>query len=223
GDRAIELLQRALTLDPNSVTALWLLGSAAAEKGDNAKALDYWQRAYPLLDQEPGMQAELGQLITRAGGTPPQSMAQLPPIMAATPPMASPPATTNDAPATTAAAADGGAAVTVEVALAPSLMEQTTPEDTVFVLARAESGPPMPLAVARHRVAELPLRVTLTDAMAMMPAMRLSAFPRVKVSAKVSKSGNAGTQPGDLLAEDKIVEPATTTDSIQLLIDHVAQ
>ncbi|MCB1788892.1 MAG: c-type cytochrome biogenesis protein CcmI [Gammaproteobacteria bacterium] len=223
GDRAIELLQRALTLDPNSVTALWLLGSAAAEKGDNAKALDYWQRAYPLLDQEPGMQTELGQLITRAGGTPPQSMAQLPPIMGATPPMASPPAATNDAPATTAAAADGGAAVTVEVALAPSLMEQTTPEDTVFVLARAESGPPMPLAVARHRVAELPLRVTLTDAMAMMPAMRLSAFPRVKVSAKVSKSGNAGTQPGDLLAEDKIVEPATTTDSIQLLIDHVAQ
>jgi cytochrome c-type biogenesis protein CcmH len=116
-----------------------------------------------------------------------------------------------------------GAAIRVEVALAPHLMERAAPTDTLFVLARAESGPPMPLAVSRHQVSDLPLRVTLTDQMAMMPAMRLSAFPRVKVSAKVSKSGQAGTQSGDLLATDVVVESANAPDSVQLLIDQVAE
>ena len=216
GQRATGLLQRALEIDPNNITALWLLGIGAADHGDNAKALALWQRAYPLLDGQPRMQTELGQMITQAGGTPPSSTAQLPPIMA--------PATAAVSGAGTGApgSESGGASVVVDVALAPALLANVSPDDTVFVLARAESGPPMPLAVARHRVSELPLKVTLTDAMAMMPAMRLSAFPRVKVSAKVSKSGQAGTQPGDLLADDVVVEPATTKDAVSLLIDHVA-
>ena len=81
----------------------------------------------------------------------------------------------------------------------------------------------MPLAVARHQADELPLRVTLTDAMAMMPAMKLSAFPRVKVSAKVSKSGQAATQPGDMVAEDVVVDSAAPPESVQLLIDRVVE
>ena len=81
----------------------------------------------------------------------------------------------------------------------------------------------MPLAVARHQAGELPLRVTLTDAMAMMPAMKLSAFPRVKVSAKVSKSGQAGTQAGDMVASDQVVTTQEPPDSVQLLIDRVVE
>jgi cytochrome c-type biogenesis protein CcmH len=80
----------------------------------------------------------------------------------------------------------------------------------------------MPLAVSRHRVDELPLDIRLTDAMAMMPAMKLSSFPRVEVVAKVSKSGQAGTQPGDLLAAGQVVDSASPPDAVQLLIDQVA-
>jgi len=116
-----------------------------------------------------------------------------------------------------------GASITVEVALAPAILDKASPGDTLFVLARAESGPPMPLAVARHQVSELPLTVTLTDAMAMMPAMKLSSFPRVKVSAKVSKSGQAGTQAGDLVASDVVVDSADPPQSVQLLIDRVVE
>ena len=222
--RAEELLNKALTLDPNSVTALWLLGNAAADKGDNATALEHWNKAYPLLASEPNMQAELGQLIRTAGGTPPAGVADLPPIMAAAAPATAPVQAPVQAPAAAPAAGDGdGAAITVQVALAPHLMEQAAPTDTLFVLARAESGPPMPLAVSRHQVSELPLTVTLTDAMAMMPAMRLSAFPRVKVSAKVSKTGQANTQTGDLLAGDVVVDSADTPDSVQLLINQIAE
>ncbi len=212
--RAKELLEKALQLDPQSITALWLLGNAAASEGDNAKALDYWQRAYPLLADEPSMQAELRQIIAEAGGEVPASPAALPPIMAQAPAAAPQAAQTEDV---------GGAKVKVAVALAPALLEKAAPGDTVFILARAEKGPPMPLAVARHQVAELPLEVTLTDAMAMMPAMKLSSFERVKISARISKSGQAGTQPGDLAAADVAVDSANPPDVVELLIDQVVQ
>jgi cytochrome c-type biogenesis protein CcmH len=215
--RAIELLEKALQLDPNSVTALWLLGNAASDRGDDAAALGLWQRAYPLLDAEPAMQNELGQMISQAGGKIPSSLSSLPPIMSAAPQAvvaAAPPTETADA---------EGAAIVVEVALAPSLMEQASPTDTLFVLARAESGPPMPLAVSRQQVSDLPIKVTLTDAMAMMPAMKLSSFPRVKVSARISKSGQAGSKPGDLAASDVVVESGNPPESVQLLINRVVE
>jgi cytochrome c-type biogenesis protein CcmH len=217
GARAVELLEKALSIDPDSITALWLLGNAASDSGDNAAALGYWQRAYPLLKGEPAMQKELGQMITQAGGTLPEAPVALPPIMAVETAVPDP------APATAEPTDTAGAAIVVEVALAPELMEQASPTDTVFVLARAESGPPMPLAVARQQVGDLPLKVTLTDAMAMMPAMKLSSFPRVKVSAKVSKSGQAGTQPGDMTAADVVVDSGAPPESVQLLINEVVE
>jgi cytochrome c-type biogenesis protein CcmH len=169
------------------------------------------------------MQAQLAQRIRGAGGEPPADTRSLPPIM---PPPAAPATTAATAADTSgggAATAAGGAEIRVEVAVAPALLGQVEPGDTLFVLARAESGPPMPLAVSRHRADELPLTVTLNDSMAMMPAMRLSAFPRVKVSARISKSGQAGTQPGDLVAGDQVVDSATPPDSVQLLINRVVE
>jgi cytochrome c-type biogenesis protein CcmH len=120
-------------------------------------------------------------------------------------------------------ASEDGDGILVQVALSPALLEQAAPTDTVFVLARAENGPPMPLAVARHTVDDLPLDVRLTDAMAMMPAMTLSSFPRVEVIARVSKSGQAATQAGDLFAAGQVVDSADPPAAVQLLIDQVAE
>jgi cytochrome c-type biogenesis protein CcmH len=89
----------------------------------------------------------------------------------------------------------------VSIALDPALAAQTPPEATVFVYAKAVSGPPMPLAAQRIRVAELPVTLTLDDTMAMMPQMRLSAFPQVTVGARISRTGQAMPQPGDLEGE----------------------
>ena len=214
GERAVGLLQRALELDPESATALWLLGSAAMDRGDNAAAIDYWQRAYPLLAEEPAMQFELSRMISEAGGVPPAQAA------AAAAPVTSAPAIETRAGTEPAPAGEG---IVVEVALAPPLLEQLAPTDTVFVLARAVDGPPMPLAVARHSAEDLPLQVTLTDAMAMMPGMQLSAFEQVRVSARVSKSGQAGLQAGDLFAEDVVVDSGDKPGAAQLLIDRVVE
>jgi cytochrome c-type biogenesis protein CcmH len=215
---ALALLEKALRIEPDNITALWLLGNAAYDNGAVTSALDYWQQAYPLLAQAPEMQGQLAQRILEAGGELPASppnVADLPPIM----PTAD--ASPGPAPAPAADATTGG--IRVQVALAPSLIERAGAADTVFVLARAEQGPPMPLAVARHRVDELPLDIRLTDAMAMMPAMKLSSFDRVEVIAKVSKSGRAGTQPGDLLAPGQVVDTGAPPESVQLLIDQVAE
>ncbi len=95
-------------------------------------------------------------------------------------------------------AASQGVRIQVSVSLSPGLAAQAGPDDTVFVFARAAAGPPMPLAVQRLRVADLPATVTLDDSMAMMPAMRISAFPAIVVGARVSKSGQAMPRPGDL-------------------------
>jgi cytochrome c-type biogenesis protein CcmI len=88
--------------------------------------------------------------------------------------------------------------VVVKVALDPKLKESVRPNDTLFVFAKAADGPSMPLAIARLTAAQLPASVTLTDAMAMVPSMTLSRFPQIVVGARISKSGNAIAQSGDL-------------------------
>jgi cytochrome c-type biogenesis protein CcmH len=105
------------------------------------------------------------------------------------------------------------------VSLAPQLKPRAAPDDTVFVFARAVEGPPMPLAVARTRVRDLPFRFQLDDSMAMSPLMKLSAFRRVVVTARVSKSGNALPQPGDLQGASGTV--ANDAEAVGVLIDHV--
>jgi len=86
-----------------------------------------------------------------------------------------------------------------------ALKAKASPEDTLFVFARAVDGPRVPLAILRKQVKDLPLTFTLDDSMAMNPAMRLSTATQVIVGARISKSGNAIAQPGDLQGFTKAV------------------
>ena len=105
------------------------------------------------------------------------------------------------------------------VSLAPQLKGKASPDDTVFVFARAADGPSMPLAVLRARVRDLPLRFSLDDSMAMTPAMKLSAFANVVVGARISKSGSATPQPGDLQGASAPV--ANNASAVEVTIDAV--
>jgi cytochrome c-type biogenesis protein CcmH len=105
------------------------------------------------------------------------------------------------------------------VSLSPQLAQQAAPDDVVFVFARAAEGPPMPLAVARTRGRDLPYSFRLDDSMAMTPAMKLSAFARVVVGARVSKSGNAAPQPGDLQGASAPVP--NDASEVRVVIDKV--
>jgi cytochrome c-type biogenesis protein CcmH len=107
------------------------------------------------------------------------------------------------------------------VRLAPALKAKVAPEDTVFIFARAADGSPMPLAVLKKQARELPLSFALDDSMAMTPGSRLSLFPRVVVGARISKSGNAKPQPGDLQGASAPV--ANDSNGVTVVIDTVVR
>jgi cytochrome c-type biogenesis protein CcmH len=103
----------------------------------------------------------------------------------------------------------GQKTLTGRVEVDPKLAARVAPDDTVFIVARAAEGPRVPLAVTRLRARDLPASFRLDDSMGMVPEMKLSAAPRVVVEARVSKSGNAMTQPGDLRGTSAPLAPGT--------------
>ena len=107
------------------------------------------------------------------------------------------------------------------VTLAPALAGKAAPGDTVFIFARAAEGPRMPLAILRKKVSDLPVTFALDDSMAMSPAARLSGAPQVIIGARISKSGNAMPQSGDLQGSTKPV--SNTGKNISIVIDTEVQ
>ena len=77
----------------------------------------------------------------------------------------------------------------------------------------------MPLAILKRTAGDLPMSFTLDDSMAMTPQFKLSAFPSVVVGARVSKSGNATPQSGDLEALSAPLSGRST--GVELVIDSV--
>jgi cytochrome c-type biogenesis protein CcmH len=88
----------------------------------------------------------------------------------------------------------------VQVALAPDLASRIRlrGDASVFVIARMPGGPPMPIAVEKHSVQELPFEATLDDGDSPMPTQKLSSQREVEVVARLSASGEAMPQAGDL-------------------------
>ena len=169
-----KLLKRALAVDPNNVKALVLAGTAAYDRDDKAGAVQLWERALAVLPAESDMARRVRASVAEVRGE--SQVAQ--------------------APKTPKPAA--GARVSGTVRVDPKLAGKIGPDDTVFIFARAAEGPRMPLAIMRRQGRDLPVKFTLDDSMAMAPQMNLSAFPRVVIGARVSKSANAAAQPGDL-------------------------
>jgi cytochrome c-type biogenesis protein CcmH len=182
GGEPEELVLRALESEPNDPVGLWLAGNAREEAGDFQAAIDYWQRAIPLLKDNPADQQELTSRMQMLAS---QSGIEL-----------------KEAPQTPVSKT-----LTVKVSLDVALAEQLTGNETLFIFARAVSGPPMPIAASRHSVNELPVEIVLTDAMAMLPAMKLSGFDEVKVSAKISASGSATPGETDFVSEVVTAKP----------------
>lgn len=193
------LTDEALKGDPHEVTSLGLLGIAAYEDERFQEAIGFWEKLVATLPPEDPSREAIQGGIARAREQ-----------------IGEPVAATGDKPDSEASAVAAGPGMTIDVQLDASLAGTVQPTDAVFVFARAVSGPPMPLAVKRLTVADLPATVNLSDADAMTPQLRLSNFEQVRLVARISRSGNATE--GEWQGSSDPVAP-TAEGTITLTID----
>jgi cytochrome c-type biogenesis protein CcmH len=194
------LTDEALQADPQEATSLGLLGIASFEAGRFNDAVLFWRRLVATLPADDPSRVPLEGGIARAL----EQMAEA----------------GQSLPAETAVTAQAGARLNVRVSLADALKDKVLPGDSVFIFAKASAGPPMPLAVKRLTVADLPAEVSLSDSDAMMPQLKLSNFPQVQLQARISRAGNA--KAGEWMVRS---QPLNSNSSAvqQLIIDSADQ
>lgn len=197
---ALALLDQALAADPDHQRALWLRGIAYYQAGDIDAAGSTWEHLLAVLPPDSSVRDSVRQQIEqlRAGS---MGASDPPPAAAATTARA-------DAPR-----------LQLRVSLAPELAARVQPDDVVFVFARAATGSRAPVAIQRRRAGELPLAIALGDADAMVASMTLSNTPEIVVGARISRTGNAQAQSGDLEVVSEAL-PNTYAETIELVIDH---
>lgn len=200
-------LQRALAINPRQQNALGFAGMLAFEQTDYSAAVRHWQ---PLVDALPPAERENNVLIG--------ALAEAKRRAAANGDNGSDTNIVSQQNSATPNNTDAAKPVSVSahVALAPGV---TAPANaTVFIFARAVTGPPMPLAVKRLRLSDLPTTVTLSDSDAMSPQFALSSVSDVTIKARISMSGNAISQPGDIESNSVTIALGSDKLSADLII-----
>ncbi len=200
--KPMQLIEKALKVDPQNAMALWLAGTAAFRANQYEAALRIWERLVPQVEPDSDdarmLQKAIDAAYAASGKTAPAAAAQTP---------AKPQSGTGDRANTGTTANTGAAAASVsgQVELDAALKAKAAPGDTVMVIARVP-GTRMPVAVLRASAAALPLKFTLDDSLAMSPQARISGASTVEVEARISKSGMAQSEPGDLISAVQTVK-----------------
>jgi cytochrome c-type biogenesis protein CcmH len=206
-----ELVRRALAIDPSHRKSLALAATAALDARDLDGSLAYWRRLAAELPAGSDESRRVADVIAevesakREGKDVPTSSAR---------------GRASQEPAPQKSAAKAGAgAISGRVDLSAALAPKVALSDTVFIFARAVDGPRMPLAAMRIPAKELPRNFSLDDSMSMAPGAKLSSAASVIVEARISKSGNAIAQSGDLFGRSAPVKPGAA--GLVITIDQV--
>jgi cytochrome c-type biogenesis protein CcmH len=207
-----DIIQSVLKADPEHGNALLLAGSAAFSQGQFQDALKYWDKVRGLLPASSPDLPALVEAINKA-----RERLNMPALDPDTVVAQAPPSSAPTAKPTQGKTAPGAERIAGRVSLDPALASQVSPQDTVFIYANAADGPRMPLAIVRTTVDKLPYDFVLDDSMAMNPQMKLSHISAVMVRARISRSGNAMAQPGDLGVSAGPIKPGSK-EKINLVI-----
>ena len=203
------LIQKALKLDPNHVKALMLSGTVAFNRQNFAEAANDWERALAHLpaNSEPEsteqLTASIAEAKRRMGGAPLMTAANAP-MSASAKPVA-------------AAKAGQGRAITGKVVLGPGMESKSAGADTLFVFAKDVAGPPMPVSIVRATKKDLPFTFRLDDSTSPMPSRKLSDVETVVIVARLSRSGKAMAESGDLEGMSQPVKPGA--EGLTIVID----
>jgi cytochrome c-type biogenesis protein CcmH len=193
----LQVIERALKLEPTNVKALVLAATAAEIRADYPAAVAYWQRLKSQL--APGSE-DAKEVDSRIGEALTAQQALAAPQVAQTPAAAS-------------------SAIRGTVKLSPELANRVNPSDTLFVYAQPVNGLKMPVAIVRLRAEKFPVTFELNDQMAMSRETRLSDHPEVRLVARVTKAGAATPSSGDLQGVMPSVK--TGASAVELVIDQV--
>lgn len=192
GERAGQLFENALAVEPGNPKALFYGGIVAIERGNRELAADRWEA---LLESSPPpeIQEVLEQRIAEWRGEAP------------------PPAVPGAAPG-----GGGPPVVTANVSVSEAASAALGADATVFIIARDPEQPSPPIAVQRRKLSELPASVALDDGDAMIPGRLLSGFDRLEILARASLSGEPTEQPGDWYGEQVVT--VTEQSSVDVVI-----
>ena len=199
--KPLDLIRKALEIDPDNIKALALLGTAEFQAGNFSLAEQLWSKLLPKLPPDSQFAKQVSAGIADAHAR----------------------ASEGAAPRNTAEnniqQFSKSSKISGVVRLEKRFAGKVEPTDTVYIFAKALNGPPMPLAVMKAQASELPLRFVLDDSFAMMPSMKLSDHDNVTISAKISKSGSADQQSGDLKGELSPVKLGA--ENVELVINRI--
>lgn len=195
-----KLVEKAIAIDPNNEIGLWLGGLAAEQRNDFPKAYLLWSRLLPLMKEDPNSYKEIESMLAQLKESFPELGNN----------------TTAQVNAPIDKKVDTGIKVNLSISINSSISQQLTGNEQVFVYAKAVTGPPMPLAAKKLKVSDLPLTVTLSDADAMMPQLKLSSVDAFTVGARVSMTGNPIPQNGDFFVEVSPLDKSSVNQVISL-------
>ncbi len=188
------LIEKGLLAEPKNARLLLYQGLVLFQQGEGERAVAQWQALIDGVDPESKLYAQLRAVIE-------QGQAQL---KGTAPDLTPPPVVT--------------VSLAISVHLSPSAAGAVSTDDTVYIYAKATRGPPMPVAIKKVRVGDLPLQLTLSDADGLMPTNKLSSQSEVLVGAHISTSGQAVRQAGDWVATAVLID-LVNAKPIQLVID----
>ncbi len=204
--KPVELINKALSIDPKNPKALALAGTAKFEQGEFKQAAVYWEELLAIIPAESRLAQSVSGSIRQAKSLASNNQENV--LIAK-----------QQSPESDKNIANKGSSPTISgvVNISPALSAKTSPGDTLYIYARAKSGPRMPLAIVRLQAKDLPAKFTLKDGMGMNPNMKLTSFPEVVVSARVTKSGKAVPANGDLQGFSEVVRIGD--QNVNILID----
>ena len=202
--KPLQLINQALKLDPNNLMALWLSGTAFYNANNYKAAVQTWEKLVkqipPDTDEARAIQGSIAEARTKGGLT-------------ASAPMSDP----TSAPAPIASSGKG---ISGKIELSADLKSKIKPGDIVMVIAR-KPGERMPVAVLKVPASDFPMNFTLNDSLAMNPSAPISQLTEASVEVRISKTGMAKPEVGDLISSIQTIKVGAT--NIRLLVDQVRQ
>ena len=216
--KAKRLIEAAMASSPDDPRGLFLIGLANLEEANYPQTIFYWERLLVLLEEDDALADAVNAKLVEVRAL----AAEMPAADQSLQPQDTTTEQSEKLPPNEPRLADGHCFMRINVVLSAELSLKVLPTDTLFVYAQASSGPPMPLAIKRFKAEVLPLETCLGPEDGMIEGMTIDSFDPIRVIARVSRSGSATPQAGDMQARSEAIS-ATAGDAISLVINEVLE